>query len=560
MKLRPSHQKLRGGYYTPKPIADFITRWAITSSTAKVLEPSCGDGNILVSAAETLLDLGARYQDVANQLYGVEFDPEEAREAVSRLCALKVPIAPPNVFVGDFFAHCYEKLLGSSLLGVSLSQKREFDVVVGNPPFIRYQNFPEEHRTLAFQLMERCSLRPNRLTNAWLPFLAVSTLLLNERGKLGMVIPAELFQVNYAAGMRKFLSDYFQSLTLVTFKKLVFNDIQQEVVLLLGERSGAEQEGIRTVELENAECLKDFDPKSLSAISIKPMDHSTEKWTQYFLEQNDIHLLRSLREDPRLTSSGEAIDVDVGVVTGNNDYFILNQQTQKQWSLEDDVERIVTRSAHLGGAVFGEKDWLANADKGLPVALFLPQAKSLDFLPVNVQQYIEEGVKEKQNTGYKCRIRKLWYLVPSIWIPDAFMLRQVHSYPKLVINEAAATCTDTLHRVRFNEGFEGKRVAAAFLNSVTFAFSEVKGRSYGGGVLTFEPSEAEDLPLPLLNSEKLDLDEIDKLVRQNEIDAVLDITDQVLLVEGLGMSVEDVRRVRAIWKQLRNRRFNRKLK
>lgn len=47
MKLisQTSAEKLRGGFYTPEPIADFILRWGINGSNDKdILEPSCGDG------------------------------------------------------------------------------------------------------------------------------------------------------------------------------------------------------------------------------------------------------------------------------------------------------------------------------------------------------------------------------------------------------------------------------------------------------------------------------------------------------------------------------------
>jgi len=103
-------------------------------------------------------------------------------------------------------------------------------------------------------------------------------------------------------------------------------------------------------------------------------------------------------------------------------------------------------------------------------------------------------------------------------------------------------------------------VTAAFLNSLTFAFAEVTGRSYGGGVLTFEPSEAESLPLPLTGAKQLDLKHICKLLRDDDIDAVLDITDRMLLIEGLGLSKEQVRMLRGIWGKLRDRRINRKHK
>ncbi|MBN2007011.1 MAG: class I SAM-dependent methyltransferase, partial [Anaerolineae bacterium] len=104
----------------------------------------------------------------------------------------------------------------------------------------------------------------------------------------------------------------------------------------------------------------------------------------------------------------------------------------------------------------------------------------------------------------------------------------------------------------------GETVTAAYLNSLTFAFSEVTGRSYGGGVLTFEPSEAERLPLPLSNAEQLDLVHFDQLLREGNIEAVLDVTDRVLLREGLGLSAKQVGMLRGIWVKLRDRRINRR--
>ena len=65
MKAPATDQKLRGGYYTPAQIARFLADWAITTSTETVLEPSCGDGNILAAAAEVLLERGMKPADIA---------------------------------------------------------------------------------------------------------------------------------------------------------------------------------------------------------------------------------------------------------------------------------------------------------------------------------------------------------------------------------------------------------------------------------------------------------------------------------------------------------------
>ena len=276
MKPVATYQKLRGGYYTPKPIADFLAQWAIQSPTTEILEPSCGDGVILASAVETLIEHGADESVLTQHLvHGVELDAHEALGAADRIRSLNVPINPVQVHVGDFFAYCKERL----------AKGHFFDAVIGNPPFIRYQNFLEEHRIAAFYLMQQAGLHPNRLTNAWVPFLVASTLLLNKHGRMAMVIPAELLQVDYAAELRYFLSNNYSKITLITFKKLVFEGIQQEVVLLLGERNGNENTGIRTIELDDIDDLASYEHTDFCSDDLKPMDHSTEKWTRYFLEK-----------------------------------------------------------------------------------------------------------------------------------------------------------------------------------------------------------------------------------------------------------------------------------
>ena len=77
-------------------------------------------------------------------------------------------------------------------------------------------------------------------------------------------------------------------------------------------------------------------------------------------------------------------------------------------------------------------------------------------------------------------------------------------------------------------------------------------------MLTFEPGEAERLPLPLEGAENLDLKYIDKKIRSNDIETVLELTDKILLSEALGLSNQQINTIRGIWKKLRDRRINRK--
>ena len=73
----------------------------------------------------------------------MELHPEEATKIRGR-----VPTA--TVICGDAFTWWQPAAEGA------------YDAVVGNPPFIRYQTFPEAHRVAGFALMEEVGLHPNR--------------------------------------------------------------------------------------------------------------------------------------------------------------------------------------------------------------------------------------------------------------------------------------------------------------------------------------------------------------------------------------------------------------
>jgi len=545
-----SAQKLRGGYYTPQLVSEFLARWAIHSSTTTVLEPSCGDGNIAIAAAERLLAVGASIRDVNKQLASVELDIEEADRASARLNDIGVGIGESPVVSADFFQYCRELLLTNT----------RFDVVIGNPPFIRYQHFDERYRKPAFEIMRSVGLKPTNLTNIWVPFVVSATLLLGDSGKLAMVLPAELMQVGYTAELRRFLADHYAAITIVTFRKLLFSGAQQEVVLLLASRKAIGRGGIDVVELDDDYQLAAFDFETHDQYALKSMDHSTEKWTQYYLSENEIQLLRRLTHDTPLLRFGDIASVDVGVVTGNNTFFIVNPELAEQTGISPYTVPVVGRSFQLPGLRYRDTDLAHDITANARCFLVYPPNEEKDALSPEMVTYLEKGEEQEVHKGYKCSIRKRWYIVPSVRTPDAFLFRQINRYPKLILNETAATSTDTIHRVRFREHEQAAPTVARFHNSMTFAFAEVMGRSYGGGVLELEPNEADNLPLPPFSGDDLSLESLDRQARAGRIDDMLEVADRLYLREQMGLPRADVEALRNIWEKLSNRRVSRTFK
>jgi adenine-specific DNA methylase len=526
-----SESKLRGGYYTPPVIATFLAEWAIRGSDATVLEPSCGDGALVAPANDLLGSTG--------KLVAVELFASEAEKVAA------LAYASTDVVNGDAFTWYQGRQLDAS-----------FDAVIGNPPFIRYQNFPEEHRIPAFKLMNEEGLRPTRLTNAWVPFVILATRALHAGGRLALVLPAELLQVSYAAELRGYLSRRYSELTIVTFRHLAFSRIQQETVLLLGIRGDGSKTRMSFVELDDPGQLNKNDMEAGQRVEVD-LDHGREKWTQYYLTPQQLGLIRDIEASNAFTTLGEMAEVDVGVVTGRNEFFVLNPSQATRLGVEEYCLPLVGRSAQIPGLVLRHTDWseLVKADSRCLLMQLGPRDKSA--LSATALTTVRQAEAEGIHHGYKCRIRlPRWWNVPSVWNPDAFLLRQIHDGPRIIMNRAAATCTDTIHRIRVKGDVSSSWLAAASMNSLTFAFSEIRGRSYGGGVLELEPTEAEALPFPRQNG-VLPLEELDLWARRKDPDQVLDEVDRLTL-RPAGLSRSEVRALRDIWRTLSTRRLNRK--
>ena len=102
------------------------------------------------------------------------------------------------------------------------------------------------------------------------------------------------------------------------------------------------------------------------------------------------------------------------------------------------------------------------------------------------------------------------------------------------------------------------RIAANLYTHLTAASAEIEGRSYGGGVLELEPTEAERLLVPNALDGAMPITEADKLIRQGRLADVLDENDHVILQGSLGLSSDDCAMLKRIWAKMRDRRRARK--
>ncbi|MBW8049744.1 MAG: class I SAM-dependent methyltransferase [Cytophagales bacterium] len=534
MKLitEASAEKLRGGFYTPEPIAEFILHWGINGSDDfDILEPSCGVGVFL----EQLQKHKLKYKSIT----AVELDEAEAEKAE------QINLKNKQIINDDFHTYCNNTL-------------QRFDLIVGNPPYIRYQFFDRQQQVEAGDIFIKAGLTYSKLTNAWVSFVVGSSLLLKEKGgRIGFVLPAEILQVSFAQQLRNFIAHFYNKINIISFEKLVFPNIQQEVVLLLCEKNETKNHNIEHIELRDASELQTLDVARLKSPK-KKIDFKSNKWTFYFLEQEEIDFLENISKHRNIPTLGKFAKVEVGITTGSNDFFTVPLTTVEEYDLHDYARPMVGRSVQVNSVIFTEKDWEKNKfSKAKAHLLVFPDGKNLTRKNGAVK-YIEHGESLEIHKGYKTGIRDDWFVVPSIKISDALFIRRNNLYPRLIINQAKAYTTDTMHRVFVRPGTNIKALTASYYNSLSLAFTEVSGRSHGGGVLELMPNEAERVLLPYHTDNASLLPQIDKLIRnKTDIEEVLKITNQVILKEHFGLTQMEIKLAHSIWKKLSSRRLNR---
>ncbi len=539
-KANESATKLRGGYYTGSDVADFLARFALEGSPRRVLEPSCGDGAFLTA-------LAARRPRGVAQVVACEWDAGEAAKARA--------LAPPP---GATLDVAHTEFLDWFLTG---RDDAPFDAAIGNPPFIRYQYLDADVQARAEEIFRRCGLRFTRHTNAWVPFVLASLERLRPGGRLGMVVPAELLHILHAQSLRDHLATTCRRVLVIDPEDLWFDRALQGVVLLLAEKREADERGpgrIAILPTKDRSLLARSPAELAAAASWTDADALLgRKWMRALLGRRERALLDDLDAHPAVARFADVADVDVGIVTGANDFFLVDDATVAEHDLHTFARPMFGRSEHARGVVFTESDLAHNRDAGLRCHFLHFEDDDASALPAGARAYLAAGEARGLPARYKCRIRTPWYRVPSVWASPVSMLKRAHHFPRLLHNEAGALTTDTAYRIR-PHGIAAEALVAGFVNSLTLVSAELEGRHYGGGVLELVPSEIERLPVPKLPGDpRSRLADLDERVRAGCDPLALIERQDAAVLGACGIETADARLLRDAWNALRARRQRR---
>ncbi|HVG62397.1 MAG TPA: Eco57I restriction-modification methylase domain-containing protein, partial [Hyalangium sp.] len=173
-------------------------------ASTRLLEPACGTGAFLVPAVQRLLIAsqreGIKPADLGRQIVAYDIDPDHV--VASRLAALDV-----------LQAHDVPTRVGRRLVeqwvregDFLLSEEGSFDVVVGNPPYVRIEQLAPalqaEYRRRYTSLFDRADL--------YVAFIEHGLNLLNADGILSFICADRWILNRYGAPLRRLITERFK--------------------------------------------------------------------------------------------------------------------------------------------------------------------------------------------------------------------------------------------------------------------------------------------------------------------------------------------------------------
>ncbi len=466
MQDNPERKRLNGVVYTPTEVADEVAKVGVSfcsGKTLRILEPSAGDGAFL----RALVSIGIEEVNIT----AVDIDNKA-------VCQLRGRYRNATIIESEFLEYVLRR------------SGDEFDLVIGNPPFIKRVGYSVAFKDRLDKLSQLTGFPLAELKNSWAAFVVGAMRLIGPNGVIALVLPYELITVKYGRRIQEYLVRQGFVVDIIVSEEKAFSSIDQDAVIMLAKRA---KEGDEELRINKVMKLSQIEPIRSSTVDKFNSEKAAIDLKSVLFDAETASLLKKLRSE--LKTIKDYCDSSAGIVTAANDYFILRPSDTERLRLKPWARRILKKGSYLPNSpIFRDED-ISKISASEPCELIDFHWLFAPTLSEAARTYIEQGEEMELHKRYKCRYRKPWYRIPIVPASQGLFFKRAYIFPRLCINKAHVLATDAAYQITVKDGHNIQDVCFSFYNSITLLFAEIDGRFYGGGVLELTPSEFRGLPL-----------------------------------------------------------------
>ena len=407
----------------------------------------------------------------------------------------------------------------------SVRRGRKANLLICNPPYVRHHHIDAERKAdIQCRVRAACGVNLSGLAGMYCHFMCLSDPWMADGGVAGWLVPSEFMDVNYGRSLKRYLLEKVTLLQVHRFdpSEVQFPDalVSSAVVWL---RKAKPPSG-HTVRFTYGGTLSK--PAQEREIAVSTLA-SESKWTRF-------PKARSASRRAAVVL-GDLFEIKRGLVTGSNDFFIMDREGISERGLPMECfAPVLPGSRHIPrDEIEADEDGLPLLEKRLYVLQTrLPESEIARRHP-ELSVYLRSGHSGESPVAerYVCRSRRPWYAQerrPAAPIVCTYMGRSRNgSRPfRFILNHSRATACNVFLLLypkpivvgQAKRNPETLRRAWEFMNGIDVDELLGHGRVYGGGLHKLEPRElrnvpadglAADLDLPLSSEVQPDLLEWD---------------------------------------------------
>lgn len=361
-------RKLNGAFFTPNFVVDFIIKELNPKETDRCLDPACGTGAFLIGLAAYYLKQYGKpiKKTVQENIFGsdiLDYNIERAKVLLAILALENeeyIEAADFNLIRQDSLRHHWA---------------HKYDVVVGNPPYVKYQDLSEENRT--YLLQEWDTIKSGTF-NLYFAFFELGYQLLDTNGRLGYITPNNYFTSLAGKNLRAFFLQNQCVNRIIDFShKKVFDAQTYTAITFLNRKENA---AILYDRIKQKDTPLQFIAKANgSPNNIK--DLNIKKWRLLKTkEQKNIKIIETIG-----TPLKELFAICVGIATLKDKvFFIEGKESSGDFFIKKTekgvfkIEKAVTKSVYKISNFKSQGDITSNTRKIIfPYTITSGQAKAI---------------------------------------------------------------------------------------------------------------------------------------------------------------------------------------